>query len=336
MYPLYNSWFNPHATEFQNVATAPVEQNSNEDPHDEIQPPEGRWTHFAIRKIVFKEKWWEIAIIPIRIFFQGVDDNPKYFDGKLNSLLFFLPFFAFIGSRGNSQQLQVEKKVMLAFAVLFILFVFVQGDMRIRYIGPAIPPLVVLSIFGFQRIIGAIHDRFNGFSRKLYLGSVLVLVLFFLGLNLHYILNLYRWVQPVRYLKGELNRDAYIEKYRPEYAVIQYANKHLPYNAKILCVFLGNRLYYSDREMRFDYNAIFKNSFKQDSSDEAILARIKKNGITHLLIRFNAFNNWVRNNFDDREKQKLVRFFHDYTVLLFSKNGHGLYLLKSIVAQRAP
>ena len=336
LYPLYNSWFNPHTTKIQDVAEQQVEQNSNEDSYAEMQPPKGRWNHFAIRKIVFNEKWWEIALIPVRIFFQGVDDNPKYFDGKLNLLLFFLPFFAFIGIRGNSRQLQVEKKTMLAFAVLFILLVFVQGDMRIRYIGPAIPPLVVLSIFGFQRIIATIQDRFNGFPRKLYLGSVLVPVLFLLGLNFHYILNLYSWVQPVRYLKGELNRDAYIEKYRPEYAAIQYANKHLPSDAIILSVFLGNRLYYSDRAMRFDYNAFFKNSFKQDSLDEAILANFEKNGITHLLIRFHAFNNWVRNNFDDREKQRLVRFFHNYTVLLFSKNGHGLYLLKSTVAQRAP
>jgi hypothetical protein len=336
LYPLYNSWFNPTKTEVQGIAGPRMEQNSKEDANAGIRPSKGRWTHFAIRKIIFNEKWWEIALIPIRIFFQGRDDNPKYFDGKLNPLLFILPFFAFTGIRSNPRQLQIEKKTMLAFAVLFIFLAFVLRDMRIRYIGPVIAPLVVLSILGLQSIIGAIKDRFNGFSRKIYLVSVLVLVLFFLGLNLHYILNLYRWVQPVRYLKGELKRDAYIEKYRPEYAVIKYANKNLPSDAKILGVFLGNRRYYSDREMRFDYNTFFKNTFKQKYLDEAILANFKKSGITHLLIRFNAFNNWVKNNFDGGEKEMLVHFFQNYTVMLFQKNGHGLYSLGSIVTQRAP
>jgi hypothetical protein len=336
LYPLYNSWFNPTKTEFHDITELRVVQNSNEDADAGINPPNGRWTHFAIRKIIFNEKWWEIALIPIRIFFQGRDDNPKYFDGKLNPLLFFLPFFAFIRIRSNSQQLQIEKKTMLAFAVLFIFLAFVQRDMRIRYIGPAIPPLVVLSILGLQSIIGVIKDRFNGFPKRVYLASVLVLVLFFLGLNLHYILNLYRWVQPVRYLKGELQRDAYIEKYRPEYAVIKYANTHLPADAKILGVFLGNRGYYSDREIRFDYDRFIKDTFKHKYLDEAILTNFKKSGITHLLIRFNAFNNWIRINFNDPEKQRLVQFFQNYTVLLFSKNGHGLYNLGSTATLRAP
>ncbi|MCK5204590.1 MAG: hypothetical protein KAR15_11990, partial [Desulfobacterales bacterium] len=280
LYPLYDSWFNPTKTEFHDIIEPRVVHNSNEDSNAGINASNGRWTHFAIRKIIFNEKWWEIALIPIRIFFQGRDGNPKYFDGKLNPLLFFLPFFAFIGIRSNFRQLQIEKKTMLAFAVLFIFLAFVQRDMRIRYIGPAIPPLVVLSILGLQSIIGVINDRFNGFPKRIYLASVLVPVLFFMGLNLHYILNQYRWVQPVRYLKGELKRDAYIEKYRPEYAVIKYANQHLPEDAKILGVFLGNRGYYSDREMRFDYDPFIKNTFKHKYLDEAILANFKKSGIT--------------------------------------------------------
>jgi len=336
LYPLYNSWFNPTKTEFPDMTEPRLMHNSNEDANAEINPPKGKWTHFAVRKIVFNEKWWEIALIPIRIFFQGRDDNPKYFDGKLNPLLFFFPFFAFIGMRSNTRQLQIEKKTMLAFVVLFIFLAFVQRDMRIRYIGPAIPALVVLSILGLQSIIDVIKDRFNGFSKRIYLGSVLVLVLFFLGLNLLYILNQYRWVEPVRYLKGELKRDAYIEKYRPEYAVIKYANMHLPFDAKILGIFLGNRGYYSDRELRFDFDPFIKSTFKQKHLDEAILANFKKSDITHLLIRYNAFNNWIRNNFEDSEKQRLVQFFRNYTVLLFSKNGHGLYSLRTAATLNAP
>jgi hypothetical protein len=330
LYPLYDSWFNPTKAESYDVNEATVLRNLNEDANAEINPSKGRWTHFAVRKIVFKENWWEIALIPIRIFFQGRDDDPKYFDGKLNPLLFFLPFFAFIGIRSNSRLFQIEKKTMLAFAAAFILYAFVQRDMRIRYIGPAIPPLVILSILGLQNIAGVVQARLKGFSNKIYLCIISVVVLFFLSLNFHYILDQYRWVQPSKYLKGELDRDQYIEKFRPEYAVIKFANHHLPPDARILSVFLGNRSYYSDREMRFDYDQFFRPTFKQEHSDQKILARFKNNGITHLLIRFDAFNSWVGNNFDDSEKQRIVHFFDHYTILLFSKNGHGLYYLKFI------
>ena len=54
---------------------------------------------FNIRKLVYGEKWWETVIIPVRIFFHGKDNNPKYFDGRLNPYLFLLPFFAFINFR---------------------------------------------------------------------------------------------------------------------------------------------------------------------------------------------------------------------------------------------
>ena len=336
LYPLYNSWFNPTKIASHDISEPRLMPSSDEETNAEINPSKGKWTHFAVRKIVFNEKWWEIALIPIRIFFQGRDDNPKYFDGKLNPLLFFLPFFAFIGMRNNPEQFQTEKKTMLAFAVLYILLAFVQRDMRIRYIGPAIPPLVVLSILGLQSSINFINERSSGVSKKIYFGSVLLLLLSCLMLNIHYIMNQYKWMQPVKYLNGELKRDAYIEKYRPEYAVIQYANKHLPFDAKILGVFIGNRGYYSDREMRFDYNPFIRSTFKQKQLDEAILANFKKSGITHLLIRFSSFNSWIRNNFDDREKQRLVHFFKNYTVLLFSKNGHGLYHLGPTATLKAP
>ncbi|MFC1877954.1 ArnT family glycosyltransferase, partial [Thermodesulfobacteriota bacterium] len=39
-------------------------------------------SHFVVRKLVYGESWWETATIPIRIFFQGQDDSPKFFDGK--------------------------------------------------------------------------------------------------------------------------------------------------------------------------------------------------------------------------------------------------------------
>ena len=328
IYPLYDKWFNPAKED----PPESLKQNSMEQGSENAvitnSNSKGKWSHFAVRKIIFNEKWWETALIPIRIFFQGQDDNPKYFDGRLNPMLFFLPFFAFIGFKKDPQALRIEKKISVFYAVLFILFAFFQRDMRIRYIGPALPPLVILSMLGLENIIRTIKSRFGGFSQKIYFGIVFGCVLFLLGLNFSYILNQYRWVQPLKYLSGELERDAYIEKYRPEYAAIKYINNNTATDAKILGVFLGNRSYYSDREIRFDFNPFIHEVFKKKYSNEKILDNFKNNGITHLLVRYDLFNDWVQSNFTESEKQKLNLFFENYSVLLFSKNGHGLYHLK--------
>ena len=329
IYPLYDKWFNsPPENPADGLQQNSIAQDSESADLTESRS-RGKWSHFAVRKIIFNEKWWETLLIPVRIFFQGQDDNPKYFDGKLNPMLFFLPFFAFIGFNKDSRTLRIEKKVSVFYAVLFILFAFVQRDMRIRYIGPVLPPLVILSMLGLKNILREIRSRFAGFSQKICSGLVFGGVVFFLGLNFLYMLDQYRWVQPLKYLSGELHRDAYIEKYRPEFAAFKYINKNTAAEAKILGVFLGNRSYYSDREIRFDFNPYIYEGFKKKFSDEKILDNFKNSGITHLLIRYDLFDKWVQNNFNEDEKQKLNLFFKNYAELLFSKNGHGVYHLKS-------
>jgi hypothetical protein len=330
IYPLYDRWFNPSEEYPPDI----LQKNSME-PDSEISAQTNnnsadRWSHFAVRKMVFNEKLWETLLIPVRIFFQGRDDNPKYFDGRLNPLLFFLPFFAFMGFKKDSRDLRIEKKICVFFAVLFILFTFVQRDMRIRYIGPAIPPLVILSMFGLHNIIGMIDNQSSQLPKKIYLGFVGALVLFFFGMNFNYLVQQYKLVHPVRYLAGELQRDAYIEKFRPEYPVFKFANQNLHPNSRILGIFLGNRSYYSDLEMRFDFGTFIRKTFEQKLTDEQILDNFRNNAITHLLIRYDLFNNWVINNFDISERQRLEYFLNTHASLIYAENGHGLYHLEFI------
>ncbi len=153
VYPLYDSWFNSKKTEAGDPEAVKISAGVFENSKADVNQSNDDWGHFTIRKIVFKEKWWEIVLIPIRIFFQGKDDNPKYFDGRLNPLLFFLPICAFLSIKRDSPKVRTEKKILVSFSILLILYAFVQTDMRIRYISPAIPPLVVLSMFGLNDLI---------------------------------------------------------------------------------------------------------------------------------------------------------------------------------------
>lgn len=329
IYPLYDSLFNPEKVAPVSIKTSVTDSlDSTKNNSDTVKKPSGSWGHFAVRKIVYGEKWWETVLIPVRIFFQGKDDNPKYFDGRLNPILFIFPFFAFIRIKKNDHAFSTEKKILVIFSILFLLFVFFQTDMRIRWIGPVIPPLVILSVFGLHEIIALINSRYFKISRKILTGCVLSFVVFLLSLNIFYIIDLFKVVKPMSYISGRVGRDDYIEKYRPEYAVIKYANHNIPDNAKIMCMFLGNRSYYIDREVVFNYNLASKAVIQKDSSKK-ILDDLKKKKITHLIIRYDLFNKHIQDSYNGKEREIIRDFFKKHVKLLYSKNGHGLYLLKN-------
>jgi len=133
-------------------------------------------------------------------------------------------------------------------------------------------------------------------------------------------------VKPLSYLSGRVDRDTYIETYRREYPVFQFANKNLPENAKILRVLMGNRTYYSDRET-LSRSRIFHRGVKNNGSAEKLLQDMKKLSVTHLMVRYDLFNRWIEDNFNEKEKKIIGRFFQKYSTLIYFKNGYGLFRL---------
>jgi 4-amino-4-deoxy-L-arabinose transferase-like glycosyltransferase len=327
LYPLYDHLFNP-----DKIAQF-ADSNAISTTQTDVIKSKGHLNHFSLRKILYGETWWQIALIPVRIFFEGKDGTPQYFDGKLNPLLLFLPFFAFVGLRRNRSILQTEKKIMLGFASLYILFVFFEKDMRIRWITPAIPPLVLLSTFGLHNIYSLFLARFSPVTGKICSAVVSSLLFLMLWSNVAYIGEQFKHVDPLSYLFGRIGRDEYIEKFRHEYPTIQFANNNLSEDAKILCFFLGNRLYYSDRNMVFN-EELFRKTVKQARLAKTVFLGLEREGITHLLIRHDLFNSWLIDNFDEREKMMIKKFFDEHANLLFSKNVYGLFELKKRVAFR--
>jgi len=310
LFPMYDNWFNPKTA--AEIADAPV-----------------RISHFVQRSILYNESWWEILLIPIRIFFQGQDDSVKYFDGKLNPLLFFLPFFAFLPRKENRDtKIMTERKFLLAFAVLFLTFVFVRTDMRIRYAAPIIPPLVILSVLGLKEICTFLNTRYPATRGTLYKIITITAVCAVMSMNAVYISDQFGYVDPIPYISGKISRDSYIGKYRPEYPVVRFINSSLPENAKILCFFLGNRIYYSDREMISDTEP-FRKMIKAAESPEKIMYSLKQKGITHFLIRYDLFKQWSGDNFESIEARTVLDdFLKNHLKLRCDKGGYGLFELE--------
>ena len=329
VYPLYHAIFVPA----KNLSDNADSENGNESvvhPGSERQRKSStKWGPLAIRKVLYQEAWWEIALVPIRIFFQGQDDSPKYFDGKLNPFLLMLPLLAFLPHRSDVDAFKTDKKILAVFMVLFIIYAFLQIDMRIRYIAPVIPPAVILSIYGFQRLTELLARHWKPASRKTAQSAVLLVASILLIYNGMYIYKLFSYVNPFDYLSGQTSRDEYIVRYRPEYSVVQYMNQTLPPNAKVLALFLGNRGYYCDREVIFG-DDLFKNIVKNGDSPGMIRKSLRKKGLTNLLIRYDLFNRWVESQFDGKEKEMLKQFFNGYVTLLSNQAGYGLYALNKI------
>ena len=315
IFPLYDHWFNPQNVTLQSSLSL-----------------------FKIRSYIYHESWWEIALLPVRIFFQGQDGNPQYFDGKLNPFLLLLPFLAFFQIRSDSSALRTEKKILLSFAVLFFAFAFFSSGLRVRYISPIIPPLVILSVFGLKKLLDVIKEFSSTTHRKIGWTIIFLIILFSLWLNAHYVFTQYKYVRPFDYLTGTLTRDEYIETFRKEYPAMRYINTNLSPEARVLFFYLGNRGYYCDRDYVFDMQkgvSTFWEILKRSNSPEEVLTELENRNVTHLLIRYDIFDRWVKNDFEDRERTIVSQFFKKYVKSLYFKWGYGVYRLEGpFISQR--
>jgi hypothetical protein len=152
-------------------------------------------------------------------------------------------------------------------------------------------------------------------------------VVFLLVINGTYVLDQFRFLKPFGYIGGNIGRDDYIETYRPGYAAFRYANQNISKDSIILGVFIGDRRYYSDREMDFRYHRLLFEPVTLLNSAEDVLGFLKRHGITHLLIRFDLFWRWVQDNLNNEEMELLNRFIQTNTSELYSKGGYGLFEL---------
>lgn len=310
VYPLYQSVFNP---------PAPI--IANDIIQKEKKPPRNA---FWIRKNIYNESFTQTTLIPIRMFFQGQDDNPKYFDGKLNPLLLFLPLMSVFYLQKKMHVIRGHRNILSTFAIVFTLFVFFKVDFRIRYMSPAIPALVVLSVFGLKNMVEIVSNK-TGFTQKIGWGVLSVLVSFALLYNANYIRDQFSYIQPLKYLSKKIDRDTYVSYFRFEYPVIKYANKNLPKDARVLCLSIGDRTYYIERNVHLAED--FYNKKNGIFSEVDLLRKLKRYGTTHIIFNKNSYLDWARFLKQD-ERSVFENVLETNTNLLYEKNGVLLLELK--------
>ena len=318
IYPLYDKYFNPPALDSKKIAFDRSEEN-------------GAPGLFGFRSIHYGESWWQIALLPIRLFFEGKDGRPQYFDGKLNPFLLILPIFAFWRNREEHLAVSREKKVLLAFSVLFFAFAFFSTVLRIRYFSPILPPLVILSVFGVRNIIGSVKCLETSIAKKIMAAVLGFAVILLFGTPVLYLVSQFKYVRPVKYLSGNLSRDGYISEYCPEYPAMKYVNENLPLDVRLLFMFIGKRGYYCDRDYIPDTAGELNRLYKviiNSSSHKEVARNFRKRGITHLVVNINLLNKWVNNLFRLEKRKWVIQFFADRLIPVYATNGIVVFELK--------
>lgn len=267
---------------------------------------------FARRKFLYEESWWQIALLPLRLFFSGQDDQPQYFDGVLNPMLIlFLPW-AFKGKWLE------EKKLLFAFALFYLLFAVFLTELRIRYILPIVPPLVLLAVYG-------VHNIYLRVRRPWILFAVLVVLLLLNGV---YLWRYVEKVSPLDYLRGRESRDAYLARVLLDYPVFQYVNEHLPPSAKIYLLFMGRRTYYCHRSCFHDPGDnpwILLGMIREAQGGDELNRRIRLRGITHLMVRDDLLLRFLVINVDREGLMTWNSFARAHLRGLFNARGYSVF-----------
>jgi 4-amino-4-deoxy-L-arabinose transferase-like glycosyltransferase len=272
------------------------------------------------RRLVHEESLAYTLLIPLRIFFEGEDDNPKYFDGRLNPLLLFLPL-ALLVLAGKAGPGGREQLLFGAYAVLMILLVFLLQDMRLRWIATAVPPLVVLATYGLWAIHGQLTKRFDSAATARAVTG-LVLAAYFVP-NLIYAHELFRKIDPVPYVTGQQDYAAYVGYHRPEYAAIALANEVIAPDRKVLGLYLGNRRYYFTADA-IVVNDVFTSIAERSGSGDEIADRLLELGYSHIVVHTGLFRRWLSST-DELTAERVNAFVGTRLEERLLEGGFGLY-----------
>lgn len=272
------------------------------------------------RRLVYEEQLPYTLMIPLRIFFEGEDDNPKYFDGRLNPLLLLLPLALLVLAKKTAFRYR-EQPLFAAYAVLMVVLVFLLTDMRVRWVATIVPPLVVLATYSLAAIHELLAKRFE--SRAVVNTVVGLLVATYFVPNLLYAHGLFEKIDPLPYVTGKQDYATYVGERRGEYAAIALANEVVAPDRKVLGLYLGNRRYYFSADA-IAVNKVFTSIAEQSSSGDAIAERLLELGYSHIVVHTGLFRQWQAST-DKATAERVNAFTATRLRELLLEGGFGLY-----------
>jgi hypothetical protein len=229
---------------------------------------------------------------PIRLAVAAQPDQPAFYDGVLGIVFMFaLPGLVWSLWR---RRLDVELRLaVLVSAALFVFWLF--SSQQLRYLLPAVPGLAVA-------IAAAGSGLERGLSRPL-CGLVVAAA----ALGLPVVLAWFLALDPVRVVLGGEPREAFLARRLDYYPYYQVVNRDLPPSAVVWLIDMRRDTYHLDRPAFSDF--IFEDYtltryVRAATSVDEIRARVRADGITHLLVRHDILLDHERSPIVDERRSR--------------------------------
>jgi len=266
IYPLFNSFFNTHASQYTN--------------YDQFISTENP-IFVLFRSLVgteeFKADYWlNLFLSPLKAPWKTTMQTTRA-AGKTGVLfLLCLPGIFFL------KKLDPPVRYLLAIAgCSFWLWVVLLPGQALRYVFQMFPPLSIVSAYIFWNL------PFSNRGKRWVLGGVSIILLY----HLLIFFGETSILRPFNYLFGNQSEETFLLEHGVDYyPVIQYANSNIPANSKILFI-AEIRGYYCEKDYLLATNAPFDNNEKilrkliiKSQNVEEVIQELKRMGITHILV----------------------------------------------------
>jgi len=318
-YPFFNSFF-------QSLHHLPVQEIIRHQAGEKI----GQLSFFKMRQVMYGETFWETLLIPIRMFFQGSDNSYRYFQGILNPILIlFSPFILLNKKYGR------DKYLFAFFSIFFIFMAYFLTEKQVRYILPTIPFLAILAVMGIKELVDKIGGKnfysplpFNKNAKSIARIFIFAIVAILLTFNFIYLKNRMDIIKPLPYLFGQETKEAFLKRHLLHYDAMEYINTNLSDDAKTFTMFLGRRGYYLDRTYRnersFGMDTLNK-MINSSTGEEKFKEYIKSMGVTHILIRTDLVDKYLKDNFSGEEIKCFLSLVKKYWRKVYENNGYAVW-----------
>ena len=318
-YPLFNSFF-------QSLHHRPAQEII----HNQFVEKTSGISFFQMREVMYGESLWETLLIPIRMFFQGEDNSYRYFQGGLNPILIVFSPFILV-----NKMFRRDKYLFVLFSVLFIFMAYFLTEKQVRYILPVLPFLAILAVMGIKNLADKLRkDTFSlyiGFPQKVRSIArtfIFAGLLILLSFNFFYLKDRINTVKPFPYVFGKETRKAFLKRHLLHYDAVEYINTNLSNDATVFTMFLGRRGYYLDRayknEPSFGMSTI-SHMVKSSTHEKKFAAYVRSMNVTHILMRTDLVNNFLRDNFSKQEIKRFLNLINKHWKKIYENNGHAVW-----------
>lgn len=245
------------------------------------------------RLLLHNENMLEVALLPLRVFVQGEDDDPARFDGRMTPFL-LLAIGAFLIKPRRDFRLLLGGS-----SLFYLMLTLIMSDARVRYLAPIYGSLTILSV-------DALWGMAQSMSPRVYIRNSLAvpLILNFCW-TVWYAKELLTQSQTVEYIFSDISDSEYLARNSDEYQLARLIDDHVPLDGKVDLVLTGNRFYFYNRAVESgghsSANELIRMIYSARTAQELVLA-LKDRGFTHIAAHVARLRTSLQSTLPDEKK----------------------------------